>query len=87
MGLDTVELVMAVEEHFGIEIPNDVASELTTVGRLLDFVVSELQRLRHQPVDTGAIFTELRDLICEQAGVTPEQVVLEASFVDDLRMD
>ena len=87
MGLDTVELVMAVEEHFDIEIPNDVAETLTTVGILHSFVVSELQRLRRQPVDPATVFTELRELICHHAGVKPEQVVPEATFVDDLGMD
>ena len=34
MGLDTVELVMAVEEHFEIEIPDEIAATLETVGQL-----------------------------------------------------
>jgi acyl carrier protein len=33
MGLDTVELIIRVEEHFGIEIPNAEAAKLETVGR------------------------------------------------------
>ena len=31
-SLDVVEFVMAVEQEFGIEIPDDQASKLTTVG-------------------------------------------------------
>ena len=31
-SLDTVELVLELEEHFDIEIPDDVASTLLTVG-------------------------------------------------------
>ena len=30
-SLDTVELVMAFEEEFGIEIPDDVAEKITTM--------------------------------------------------------
>jgi acyl carrier protein len=56
MGLDTVELVMAVEEYFDIEIPDEVASTLDTVGLLHRFVVAELQRKRLLPVDQAAVF-------------------------------
>jgi acyl carrier protein len=42
MGLDTVELVMAVEEWFEISIPDAAAQTLFTVGDLHRFVVSEL---------------------------------------------
>jgi len=35
MGLDTVELVMAVEERFSITIPNRAAAQLVTVGQNL----------------------------------------------------
>jgi acyl carrier protein len=87
MGLDTVELVMAVEEHFGIEIPDDVASTLDTVGLLHEFVVSQLQRERVLPVDEAAVFSELRELICKQSGVEPERVVPDAYFVKDLRLN
>lgn len=31
-SLDTVELVMAFEEEFGIEIPDDAAEQILTVG-------------------------------------------------------
>jgi len=31
-SLDTVELVMAFEEEFGVEIPDDAAEKINTVG-------------------------------------------------------
>ncbi len=37
-SLDAVELVMAVEEEFGIEVPDDQAENLTTVGAIVDYV-------------------------------------------------
>ena len=45
MGLDSVELVMNTEEHFGIEIRNHVAETLFTVGKLHGFTVTELRRM------------------------------------------
>ena len=39
-SLDTVELVMAFEEEFGIEIPDDAAESIQTVGDAVDFINS-----------------------------------------------
>ena len=38
MGLDAVDFVMAVEEEFGIEIPDAEVENILTVGELVDFV-------------------------------------------------
>lgn len=38
-SLDMVELVMAFEERFGIEIPDDDAENMTTVGDVHDYLV------------------------------------------------
>ena len=37
-SLDTVELVMAFEEEFGAEIPDDDAEKLTTVGAVINYL-------------------------------------------------
>ena len=37
-SLDTVELVMAFEEEFSIEIPDDVAEKILTVQDAISFV-------------------------------------------------
>ncbi|MDD3905674.1 MAG: acyl carrier protein [Candidatus Omnitrophica bacterium] len=37
-SLDTVELVMALEEEFGIEIPDEEAEKLITVGDALRYI-------------------------------------------------
>jgi acyl carrier protein len=37
-SLDQVELVMAFEEEFGIEIPDDVAEKISTVGHAVDYI-------------------------------------------------
>ena len=39
-SLDTVELVMAFEEEFGIEIPDDDAEKITTVQAAIDYLES-----------------------------------------------
>ena len=40
-SLDTVELVMAFEEEFGAEIPDEDAEKLTSVGAVIDYLKSK----------------------------------------------
>ena len=37
-SLDTVELVMALEEEFGIEIPDEDAEKMTNVGDAIKYI-------------------------------------------------
>lgn len=37
-SLDTVELVMAFEEEFNVEIPDDAAEKIQTVGDAINFI-------------------------------------------------
>jgi acyl carrier protein len=41
-SLDTVELVMAFEEAFGIEIPDEDAEQIETVGQAIEYVTRRL---------------------------------------------
>jgi acyl carrier protein len=40
-SLDTVELIMAFEEEFGAEIPDEEAEKLTTVGKVTEYLKSK----------------------------------------------
>ncbi len=40
-SLDTVELIMQLEEEFGMEIPDEEAEKLTTVGSAVDYIDSQ----------------------------------------------
>ena len=41
-SLDTVELIMAFEEEFGIEIPDEDAEKITTVGEAVKYISSHI---------------------------------------------
>lgn len=41
-SLDTVELVMAFEEEFDIDIPDDVAEQITTVGEAVNIISKKI---------------------------------------------
>ncbi len=42
-SLDLVELIMELEDRFGVKIPDEDAEKITTVGQAVDYVVE------HQP--------------------------------------
>lgn len=43
-SLDTVELVMALEEEFECEIPDEEAEKITTVQQAVDYVSAHLNK-------------------------------------------
>jgi acyl carrier protein len=42
-SLDTVEVVMALEEEFGIEIPDEDAEKITTVGEATKYIEEKVK--------------------------------------------
>jgi acyl carrier protein len=43
-SLDTVELVMALEDEFDMDIPDEDAEKLDTVGKAMDYVLGHLSK-------------------------------------------
>ena len=41
-SLDTVELIMQFEEEFGIEIPDEEAEKILSVGEAVDYISTQL---------------------------------------------
>lgn len=42
-SLDAVEIIMAIEDEYGIEIPDEVAEKFQTVGDLVHYVENEVE--------------------------------------------
>mmetsp|Transcript_19600 Transcript_19600/g.29241 ORF Transcript_19600/g.29241 Transcript_19600/m.29241 type:complete len:151 (-) Transcript_19600:165-617(-) len=40
-SLDTVEIVMAIEEAFGVEVPEDAAAEMSNLKEAVDYIVAK----------------------------------------------
>lgn len=43
-SLDTVELVMALEDEFSLDIPDEEAEKLITVGKALDYILTRVSK-------------------------------------------
>jgi acyl carrier protein len=54
MGLDTVEMIMAVEDAFGIAIPDEQAQYIETAGDLYQLVLTLLGHRRNEGVCASA---------------------------------
>ncbi|MCP5143266.1 MAG: hypothetical protein H6978_00415 [Gammaproteobacteria bacterium] len=90
MGLDSVELVLAIEEFFDIEIPDDIASEMRTPGDIYDYLIVAIEKKRFAKtprVASEVIWTQLVGIIVNQLGVEPDLVTKHTDFVRDLRID
>ena len=84
MGLDTVELLQIVEDHFSISIPNAEAQKIITVGDFHDTVARHLQP---KPEDLSAIQAEINQIIADHAGVDLSEIAPHKSLTSDLGMD
>ncbi len=74
MGLEIIELVMNIEEEFGISIPDDRAEELRTVGETHQYVWSEISRRAGTACLGAHCFYLLRSALCSLYRVRRENV-------------
>lgn len=65
MGLDGVELVMAIEDRFGITIPDSVSSEIRTVDDLVGFCLDRIHAADSVYCPSLSSFLSLRCLVRE----------------------
>lgn len=86
MGLSTVELVMAIEDEFGIELADAVAPKLAVLGEMHSHIVRAL-RQRGESADETDVWERLSSIVVEQLGVHPAEVTRTAHLVDDLGAD
>ena len=56
-SLDTVELVMALEEEFECEIPDEEAEKITSVQQAIDYLVARQEVARIPSADGHVLYT------------------------------
>lgn len=85
MGLETVELVMMVEEAFGIAIPDQAAEKLQTVGDMTDWVSDHL-RTEGRPIERSEVRARVVAIVRTFVGETTP-LHDNTAFVSDLGME
>ena len=103
MGLDFVEIVMEVEETFGIRFRSEEFSSIQTVGDFVSLIRSRIvaatfgEMTRHLSgtiVATRNLHLRTDDLILEKLrpifsdilNIKPNEIVLSARLIEDLRV-
>jgi acyl carrier protein len=82
MGLESVELVMAFEEEFGISIPDSAAAKMTTPADVIDFV-----HVAVSLVPREVVAAKVKQIVLEQLGL-PESTYSETKrFIEDFGVD
>src|SRR5262245_34010428 len=74
MGVDIVEFVMEIEEHFDVVITDDQACRLTTVGDLYAFLLAQDCRKASLPCPTSQAFYRLRRSLTGSLGIERSRV-------------
>lgn len=82
MGLDGVELLMAVEEEFGIEIPDHAAEKMTTVGDTYEFLKRELKAVPPNHCLKQKLFFKFRRALIENYKIDRREITLEKKLKD-----
>lgn len=88
MGLDTVEFVLEAEQRFGLEIPDEDAAAIDTVGQFSRYIHDRLVcRDAAASADKGAVFERVCDQLEQQFPIDRRQVCRDSRFVKDLGLD
>jgi acyl carrier protein len=84
MGLDTVDLLMKIEDHFSISIPNKEAEQITTVQDYYNVVA---RHLNATPEEMAVIQLTINQLIADHAGLDLSEIEPHKSITNDLGLD
>lgn len=89
MGLDIIEFVMAAEKEFGLQLPNDELSLITTVGEFTNLIHQKLlAKYGLTPcLSNDAVFDKIKALLVKEQGLSASEIQRTSRFVQDLQMD
>lgn len=86
MGLDSVELVMEWEDEFEIDIPDEAAGTMRSIGDVTDWITAHLAAIG-RPMARALVLEKVCAITCVQCGTTRDQLTETTRFIDDLGID
>ncbi len=84
MGLDTVELVLAFEDEFGIVIDDRYAEKMRTPGDVADYVISKVRTKRQDPCLSQIGFHRVRSLLMNEFAIPRKAIRPDTPLKDIL---
>ncbi len=81
MGLDQVELLLALEEEFGIEIPDNARSQMTTVGDVYDWIRKQVGANPNECLSQH-VFYQMRNALVKNYGLERGKVKPSTKITD-----
>lgn len=85
MGMDGVELIMALEEQFGIEIENETAEGLVTPVKVIDYICTKLQMTDEKRCQSQRAFYLLRRALVQKSGRRRSEITPKTKLRDLFR--
>lgn len=82
MGLDSVELLMAIEDEFGIHIDDDDALNITTPEEAANYVYTRVRKSENDPCLSQKGFYKLRKIITETFNVKRNAIKPDADLTE-----
>jgi acyl carrier protein len=84
MGLDTVELIYKIEEHFRLPVTYQEAEKMFTIRHIIDYIT----RLSNDDAERKAqIEQEVLAIVADHAGVDVSNLWLDMSITNNLGLD
>jgi acyl carrier protein len=87
MGLDTVELIINMEKHFDISIPDQQAGQINTVQDFVDCVYAKISTRPEKGMDIKEVERIVIRIVSESCGIPVNEIKLTHSITDDLGLD
>jgi hypothetical protein len=82
MGLDSVEILVRVEEYFGVSIPNREAEKILTVQDFADCVFAKVTVNPTEKCKSQMLFYKLKTFFIDKQGLSKEQVRPDSKIRD-----
>ncbi len=84
MSLDSLELLVEIENNFGVEFSTPEAESMETVG---DFHELILEKLKLPISEREIVLKQLKSIISETTGIEINDIKYESSVTRDLGID
>ncbi len=82
MGLDGVELAIAIEEEFGVAIPDAIGENMRTAGDVYNWVLAQVENTPPSVCLSQALFYKLRNALVANYSLDRKNVHPESRLID-----